>query len=82
MQLVEVNGGADTHLQPMEDPTLEQVNVPEGSCEPMLEQVLWQDLWEGPTQKQKSMRRKEQQKRDELATTPTPCPPLLLRGRR
>jgi len=25
---MEVHGGADIHLQPMEDPTLEQVDVP------------------------------------------------------
>ncbi|GAB0181544.1 EH domain-containing protein 4 [Grus japonensis] len=40
---MEVNGGADIHLQSMEDPMLEQVDVP---CreEPTLEQVSWQEL--------------------------------------
>ncbi|PKU35454.1 dtw domain-containing protein 2 [Limosa lapponica baueri] len=30
-----VNGGADIHLQPVEDPTLEQVDAPKGGCDPM-----------------------------------------------
>lgn len=30
LQPLEVNGGADTHLQPMEDPILKQVDTPEG----------------------------------------------------
>ena len=29
LQPTEVNGGADTHLQPVEDPMPEQVGVPE-----------------------------------------------------
>ncbi|GAB0179988.1 hypothetical protein GRJ2_000464100 [Grus japonensis] len=35
LQPMEVNGGADIHLQPMEDPTLEQVDAPKGGCDPM-----------------------------------------------
>ncbi|GAB0187950.1 epimerase family protein SDR39U1 [Grus japonensis] len=37
LQPMEVHGGteADTHLQPMEDPTPEQVEAPEGGCDPV-----------------------------------------------
>ena len=35
LQPMEVNGGADIHLQSMEDPTPEQVDAPEGGCEPV-----------------------------------------------
>ncbi|GAB0190877.1 AN1-type zinc finger protein 5-like [Grus japonensis] len=35
LQPMEVNGGADIHLQPVEDPTLEQVDAPEGGCDPV-----------------------------------------------
>lgn len=31
-------------LHPVEDPMLEQVDVPEESCDSALEQVCWQDL--------------------------------------
>jgi len=34
LQPKEVHGGADIHLQPVDDPTLEQVDVPEGGCDP------------------------------------------------
>ncbi|GAB0183456.1 AN1-type zinc finger protein 5-like [Grus japonensis] len=30
-----INSGADIHLQPVEDPTLEQVEAPEGGCDPV-----------------------------------------------
>ncbi|GAB0180080.1 epimerase family protein SDR39U1 [Grus japonensis] len=33
LQPMEVHGGADIHLQPMEDPTSEQVETPEGGCD-------------------------------------------------
>ncbi|GAB0208767.1 AN1-type zinc finger protein 5-like [Grus japonensis] len=33
LQPMEINGGADIHLQPIEDPTLEQVEAPEGGCD-------------------------------------------------
>jgi len=39
LQTIEVHGGADIHLQPMEDPTPEQVDDPEGGLEPVMEQV-------------------------------------------
>ncbi|GAB0208849.1 interleukin-15 [Grus japonensis] len=35
LQPMEVNGGVDIHLQPMEDPTPEQVEAPEGGCGPV-----------------------------------------------
>ena len=35
LQPMEVHGGADLHLQPREDPTLEQVDVPKGDCDPV-----------------------------------------------
>ncbi|GAB0179334.1 acid sphingomyelinase-like phosphodiesterase 3b [Grus japonensis] len=34
-QPMEVHGGADSHLQPMEDPMPEQVDAPEGGCDPV-----------------------------------------------
>ena len=47
LQPMEVNGGADIHLQPMEDPTLEQVDVPEGGCDPV-GSPHWSRLLAGP----------------------------------
>ncbi|KAK4810908.1 hypothetical protein QYF61_013316 [Mycteria americana] len=44
---MEVHGGADVHLQPVGDPMLEQVDVPEGSCDPV-ESPLWSSLLAGP----------------------------------
>ena len=35
LQPMEVNGGADLHLQPGKDPTPEQGDVPEGGCDPV-----------------------------------------------
>ncbi|KAK4822884.1 hypothetical protein QYF61_021103 [Mycteria americana] len=35
LQPMEVHGGADIHLQLVEDPTPEQVDVPEGGCDPV-----------------------------------------------
>ncbi|PKU45675.1 hypothetical protein llap_4046 [Limosa lapponica baueri] len=35
LQPMEVNGGAVIQMQDMEDPMLEQVNKPEGGCDPM-----------------------------------------------
>ncbi|GAB0207745.1 AN1-type zinc finger protein 5-like [Grus japonensis] len=45
LQPMEDDGGADIHLQPVEDPTPEQVDVPRGSCDSM-ERPHWsrQDL--------------------------------------
>ncbi|GAB0183450.1 AN1-type zinc finger protein 5-like [Grus japonensis] len=48
LQPMEDDGGADIHLQPMEDPTLEQVEAPEGGCGPWeacAGASSWQDLW-------------------------------------
>ncbi|XP_076207383.1 uncharacterized protein LOC143166678 [Aptenodytes patagonicus] len=39
---MEVHGGADVHLQPVEDPMPEQVDAPEGSCDPRGEPALEQ----------------------------------------
>ncbi|KAK4810989.1 hypothetical protein QYF61_014461 [Mycteria americana] len=47
LQPMEVNGGADIHLQPMEDPTPEQVDAPEGGCDPV-ESPRWSRLLAGP----------------------------------
>ncbi|GAB0180858.1 disks large 2 [Grus japonensis] len=44
---IEVHGEADRHLQPMEDPTLEQVETPEGGCDPM-GSPRWSRLLAGP----------------------------------
>lgn len=33
LQPMQVNGGADIHLQPVKDPMLEKVDVPEGDCD-------------------------------------------------
>lgn len=46
LQLIEVNGGADLHLQPIEDPMPEQVYASEGSCDPM-ESLCWSRLLAG-----------------------------------
>ena len=45
LQPMEVNSGADIHLQPVEDPTLEQVDVPQGGCDP---KGNWSRLLAGP----------------------------------
>ncbi|GAB0184620.1 hypothetical protein GRJ2_000927300 [Grus japonensis] len=47
LQPMEVNGGADIHLQPVENPTLEQVETPEGGCDPM-GSPHWSKLLAGP----------------------------------
>ena len=47
LQPMQVNGGADIHLQPMEDPTPEQVDLPEGGCDPM-GSLHWSRLLAGP----------------------------------
>ncbi|GAB0202756.1 hypothetical protein GRJ2_002741200 [Grus japonensis] len=58
LQPIEDDGEADIHLQPVEDPTPEMVETPEGGCD------LWEaharavllaglvTLWEGPTLEQ------------------------------
>jgi len=69
LQPMEVHGGADTHLQPMEDPMLEQADVPRGGCDPV-ESPRWSRLLAGPVapgrakptlEQGKSVRRTEQQ---------------------
>ncbi|GAB0204451.1 AN1-type zinc finger protein 5-like [Grus japonensis] len=47
LQPMEVNSGADIHLQPMQDPTQEQVEAPEGGCDP-LGSPCWSKLLAGP----------------------------------
>jgi len=47
LQPMEVHSGADLHLQPMEDPMPEQVDVPEGGCDPM-RSSCWSRLLPGP----------------------------------
>ncbi|GAB0208317.1 AN1-type zinc finger protein 5-like [Grus japonensis] len=47
LQPMEVNGGADIHLQPMEDPMPEQVEAPEGGYDPM-GSPRWSKLLAGP----------------------------------
>ncbi|GAB0176467.1 AN1-type zinc finger protein 5-like [Grus japonensis] len=47
LQPMEVNGGADIHLQPLEDPTPEQVDAPKGGCDPM-ESPHWRRLQARP----------------------------------
>ncbi|GAB0208933.1 mitochondrial enolase superfamily member 1 [Grus japonensis] len=44
---MEVDGGEDIHLQPMEDPTLERVEAPEGGCDPM-GSPCWSKFLAGP----------------------------------
>ncbi|GAB0180545.1 AN1-type zinc finger protein 5-like [Grus japonensis] len=58
LQPMEVDGGADIHLQPMKDPTPEQVEAPEGGCDPV-GSLCWSSLflevctpWKGPTLEQ------------------------------
>jgi len=47
LQPVEVNSGAGIHLQPMEDPMLEQVSAPKGGCDPV-GSLCWSRLLSGP----------------------------------
>jgi len=46
LQPMEVHGGADIHLQPMDSPTPEQVGGPEGVCDPV-ESPCWSRLLAG-----------------------------------
>jgi len=43
---MEVHGGADIHLQLVEDPTPEQIDVPKGGCDAM-ETLWWSRLLAG-----------------------------------
>ncbi|GAB0180280.1 AN1-type zinc finger protein 5-like [Grus japonensis] len=47
LQPMEDDGGADIHLQPVEDPTPEQVEAPKGGCDPM-GSPQWSRLLAGP----------------------------------
>ncbi|GAB0187378.1 hypothetical protein GRJ2_001203100 [Grus japonensis] len=47
LQPMEDDGGADINLQPVEDPTLEQVDTPEGGWDPM-GSLCWSRLLAGP----------------------------------
>ncbi|GAB0182501.1 hypothetical protein GRJ2_000715400 [Grus japonensis] len=47
LQPMEVHGGADIHLQPVEDPMPEQVDAPKGGCDPM-GSLCWSRLLAGP----------------------------------
>jgi len=47
LQPMEVHSAADTHLQPREDPTPEQVDVPKGGCDPV-GSLCWSRLLAGP----------------------------------
>jgi len=47
LQTMDVHDGADMHLQPVEDPMLEQVDVPKGGCDPM-RSLCWSTLLAGP----------------------------------
>ncbi|KAK4829027.1 hypothetical protein QYF61_001802 [Mycteria americana] len=44
---MEIHSGADIHLQPVEDPMLEQVDALKGGCDPM-ERLSWSRLLAGP----------------------------------
>ena len=89
LEPVEVRGGADMHLQPMEDPTPQQVDVPEGSCDPM-ESLRWSRLLAAPVAPWRGAHTGAEEEHeeegaaemmcDELSATPAPCPPALLGG--
>jgi len=49
LQPMEVHGGAGTYLQPMEDPTLEQVDEPKRCCDPV-ERPCYSRLSAGPVE--------------------------------
>ncbi|GAB0183389.1 AN1-type zinc finger protein 5-like [Grus japonensis] len=47
LQPMEDDGGADINLQPVEDPMVEQVEAPEGGCDPV-GSPHWSRLLAGP----------------------------------
>ena len=47
LQPMKVHSGADIHLQPVEDPTPEQVDAPKGGCDPV-GTLRWSRLLAGP----------------------------------
>ncbi|GAB0206886.1 hypothetical protein GRJ2_003154200 [Grus japonensis] len=97
LQSMEDDGGADIHLQCMEDPTPEQVDAPKGGRDPV-GSLHWSRLLAGPVDSWREEPMLEQGKNvkspppeeegvaetmcDELTTTPIPRPPVPLGGRR
>ncbi|GAB0184438.1 AN1-type zinc finger protein 5-like [Grus japonensis] len=65
LQPMEDDGGADNHLQPMEDPTPEQVDAPKGDCDPM-GSLHWSRLLAGPVVLRREEPRLEQVCRQDL----------------
>ena len=51
LQPMEAHSGAETHLQPGEDPTPEQGDVPKGGCDP-LGSPCWSRLLAGPVERE------------------------------
>jgi len=51
LQPMEAHGGADTHLQPTEDPTPEPVDVPKENCDPV-GSPRWGRLLTGPVEQE------------------------------
>ncbi|PKU30149.1 hypothetical protein llap_19547 [Limosa lapponica baueri] len=47
---MEVNDGADIHLQPMKDPKLEQMDALKGDCKPV-EGLCWSGILAGPVER-------------------------------
>ena len=47
LQPMQVHGGADIHLQLVQDPTSEQEDVSEGGCDPV-DRLHWSRLLTGP----------------------------------
>ncbi|GAB0196414.1 AN1-type zinc finger protein 5-like [Grus japonensis] len=77
LQPMEVHGGADIHLQPVEDPMPEQVDVPEGSCDPV-ESPHWSRLLAGPAAMgdprwSSPFLKERQNKADRNPQSPSPC---------
>ncbi|GAB0203981.1 AN1-type zinc finger protein 5-like [Grus japonensis] len=54
LQPMEVNGGADIHLKPVEDPMPQQVETPEGGCDPV-GSLCWSRLLAGPVKREEQV---------------------------
>ncbi|GAB0203754.1 erbin-like [Grus japonensis] len=76
LQPMEVNGGADIHLQPMEEPTLEQVDAPKGGCDPM-GSLCWSKLLAGPVDPWREREEPMLEQEGNLKRYPTPYPDEL-----
>ncbi|GAB0177951.1 AN1-type zinc finger protein 5-like [Grus japonensis] len=59
LQPMEVDGGADINLQPLEDPTPEQVEAPKGGGDPV-GSPCWSRLLTGPVAPWREQRTPEQ----------------------